>query len=317
MVNIGWVGNYRRAGKNYGQAYRICQANNWNLLVAGGKDSGLFVEHEDMAGFYAECDILLVTSVWEAHPLIVYEALACGVPVVMSKWGGDCYRNNLAGLVYYDDIDSDDNITEAIRVGLQNQDVLSKAGVKCIKDGWLWEHVAYQYMNMFEKLTERRKPNVTFLTNEMEWSWGYMAKEIKKHVYPKLTIMSLNNKTDMEKLEKVFNKSDLILNHPWHLTSNLNIPPEKHVLCVNGPAFLNPAYSEEWIHALESCRAISSVSRHVIDLLRFTGKPLFYATRGVDIKLFKPSFYRTNGDYLEEQDPDTLERLGELGVNTC
>ena len=101
MVNVGWVGNYRRGGKNFGQAYRICQANDWNLLVAGGVDSGVFVKHEDMPDFYNTCDVLLVTSVWEAHPLVVYEALACGTPVVMGKYVGDCFRNNLTGRPSY------------------------------------------------------------------------------------------------------------------------------------------------------------------------------------------------------------------------
>ena len=315
MVNVGWVGNYRRAGKNFGQAYRVCQANNWNLLVAGGTDSGLFVQHEEMPGFYEECDVLLVTSVWEAHPLIVYEALACGVPVVMSKYVGDCFRNNLTGLVYYDNIESDANITEAIHMALNHSDELSKAGVECIKNEWMWKHVKPQYNQLFRELTGKEKPRVSFLINESEWSWGWMANEIKKYVYPALKIHVLNEK-NIE--NETWSKTDLVLNHPWHTVHNLglleNIPQEKHVLCVNGPAFLNPIYTEAWRASLESCSAITSVSMNVIDLLRFTGKPLFYATRGLDTGLFKPSFVRESREYLKEQDMETLKRLSELGV---
>ena len=312
MVNVGWVGNFRRAGKNYGTYLRLCKQNNWTQFVAGGVDSGVFVEHEDMPGFYDACDVLLVTSVWENHPLIVYEALSCGVPVVMGKYVGDCFRNNIEGVVYFDDVGNDEYITKAVNLALQYKDELSKAGVECMRREWMWEHVKPQYTQMFKSLSTKNSPRVVFLTNEYDWSWGWMAKEIKKHAYKKMSVVSLSD--PIEEITKQFKKADIILNHPWHLTKDLEIPPEKHVLCVNGPAFLNPAYSEAWVKALESCKAITSASLNVLDLLRFTEKPLFYATRGVDVTLFKPSFVRENKEYLSKQDEDTLKRLSELGV---
>jgi len=318
MVNVGWVGNYRRSGKNFGQAYRICKANDWNLLIAGGLDSGLYVEHTEMPNFYNDCDVLLVTSVYEAHPLVVYEALAMGVPVVIGKWVGDCFRNNVMGIVYYDNVDSDENITNAVNAALQYKDELSESGMNCIQSNWTWENVAQQYLSMFQRLTDKEKPHITFITDMLEWSWGHMANEIKKHVYPNITIRALNEKPPQSLAKEKWEKTDLILNHPWQIIHGLglleNIPQDKHVLCVNGPAFLNPIYGEAWKANLDSCRAITSVSLNIIDRLRFTGKPLFYATRAVNVNLFKPTLNKEYKYYLNQQEETVKDRLSKLGV---
>jgi hypothetical protein len=321
MVNIGWVGNYSRGGKNYGQAIRVCRRHrDWNLLTAGGKDSGVHVNHYDMPGFYHECDVLLVTSVWEAHPLAVYEAVACCTPVVMGKHVGDCYRNDLQGVVYVENIDDDEKLDEAIRLALQYRDILVENGLKSIHEKWLWRKVAPYYYQMFTNHTGKEEPHITFLTNERDWSWGYMAEEIKRYVYPKLEIYALNEHSESELKEETWEHTDLVLNHPWHIVSKLglteNIPIEKHILCVNGPAFINPSYMEMWRDSLMNCSAISTVSLNILDLLRFTGKPLFYTPRGVDTTVFTPPLKYFWGDYLHSQEHSARRRLKQLGVET-
>lgn len=318
MINVGWVGNYRRIGKNFGQAYRVCKANDWNLLVAGGPGSGLYVEHEEMPGFYNECDVLLVTSVWEAHPLPVYEALAMGVPVVMAKWVGDCFRNNVTGVAYYDNVDSDGNIAETVNAALRYKDELIYAGLRCIRSNWAWSNVASQYTNMFQTLTGKEKPQVVFMVDELDWSWRQTAMEVKKHVYPRIDTYVVNERTRPAPADRKWRQTDLILNHSWQQVyeSGLleGIPRDKHVLCVNSSAFLNPEYSEAWKASLGSCLAITSASLNIVDMLMFTGKPLFYATRAVDTDLFKPPTGKEYKLYLTQQEDIVKGRLKELGV---
>jgi len=261
MVNIGWVGNYRRGGKNYGQAIRICHRHSdWNLLTAGGTDSGVHVPHERMYEFYHDCDVVLLTSVWEAHPLVAYESVASGVPVVMGKYVGDCFRNNLRGVVYVDDVDDDASFEKAIRLALEYREQLVEDGLRDIEANWVWNKVAPYYYNFFQKHTGKEHPHVTFLTNERDWSWGYMADEIQRYVYPELEIYALNEHTPQQLAEETWEHTDIVLNHPWQIMSQLdlvkNIPPHKHVLCVNGPAFLNPSYSQMWLENLASCSAV-------------------------------------------------------------
>ncbi|GAH31496.1 unnamed protein product [marine sediment metagenome] len=46
-----------------------------------------YYKHGNMPAFYNSLDCLLVTSETEAHPLVVYEAMACEIPAVVTNVG--------------------------------------------------------------------------------------------------------------------------------------------------------------------------------------------------------------------------------------
>ncbi|GAH07950.1 unnamed protein product, partial [marine sediment metagenome] len=80
---LGWVGSHARPLKRLNLAKAIAEKGGFELSIAGFKE----YPHYNMPAFYQSVDALLVTSTNEAHPLVVYEAMACGLPVVTTNVG--------------------------------------------------------------------------------------------------------------------------------------------------------------------------------------------------------------------------------------
>ncbi len=80
---IGWVGSHERPLKRLDLAKEIAEKGGFNLSVAGFKK----YPHSKMPEYYQSVDVLLVTSTHEAHPLVVYEAMSTGLPVVTTNVG--------------------------------------------------------------------------------------------------------------------------------------------------------------------------------------------------------------------------------------
>lgn len=81
--SVGWVGSTQRGLKRYPLAEEIAENGGFELHTASFKK----YPHDKMPQFYHDQDALLVTSSTEAHPLVVYEAMSCGLPVVTTDVG--------------------------------------------------------------------------------------------------------------------------------------------------------------------------------------------------------------------------------------
>lgn len=284
-TKIGWVGDYKRNGKQFDLAYLVASKLNAELVVAGPVDSSVYVERGGMPDFYRELDCLLVTSAFEAHPLCVYESLACGTPVLMEQGVGDCWVNNVKGVYYYHGFDVD-NICKAVKFVVKNREQFSRDGVRCVKEEWNWGGMKSNYEQLFRGVCDADYPSVLWLIDIADWGWDFMGKDIKQFVWRNIIDMYVNT-VRPDVLAKAISSADVVMNHVWNL-GNFKIPPHKNVLCVNNPSFLHPSNARMFYDSVNMCGAITTVSLPLMDVLKFMGKPVYYASRGVNAEVFHP-----------------------------
>jgi len=70
-----WVGATERAIKRFHLARSMCNELGIKLKVAGRGSGGTSYTHDEMPEFYNSGDVLFITSNYEAHPLVAYEAM--------------------------------------------------------------------------------------------------------------------------------------------------------------------------------------------------------------------------------------------------
>jgi hypothetical protein len=244
----------------------------------------------EMPEFYRELDLLLITSMFEAHPLILYESMACGTPVVLFEDLGDARVNNLTGVAYYQEYDLD-IIKNTIELAMKHRDELSTSAVNCIREKWTWDKIKPQYVKMYQEASGLEDPEVLFVINERNWSWDYMYREIDRYVYP-CDVLYVNEKTKGLSMAD-FSEYDIILNHVWFFLNKMHFdgyPTDKEITSLNGPSYRDPANIMYLRHILQDALGYTTVSLPIRDELQmlFPGIRNWYATRGIDTSLFCP-----------------------------
>jgi glycosyltransferase involved in cell wall biosynthesis len=59
-----------------------------------------FVSQEECARFLMDCDVLVLPSLYECGGAVVLEAMAMGLPVIATKWGGPAdYLDETSGIL--------------------------------------------------------------------------------------------------------------------------------------------------------------------------------------------------------------------------
>lgn len=157
---IGWAGATSRPLKRFMLAKLISYEVGVDLKLAGFiKEEGR-IPHEEMPDFLNSINCLLVTSEAEAHPLVVYEAMACGLPVVSTKVGDveENIRSGVNGFLL--DVNAKpQEYVEVINRLREDPDLREKMGRRAreiILRKWQWPNIAKQYTDLLELiLTER------------------------------------------------------------------------------------------------------------------------------------------------------------------
>ena len=296
-MKVGWIGNYRRAGKSFDIAFNVCKEFGHELSIAGGQDTSLYLPRSEMPSWIRKQDVIFSTSAFEAHPLVMYEALACGVPFAIERSVGDGFINNVRGVAYYQGF-STKAINDSLEYIEENHSYMSREAVKEIHENWLWHKIKPQYEHMFKKVSKKDNPHVTFLIDSPGWAWDHMMKEIQEHVWENMTIEYSSRRDGKWYLSNPFEETDLVVNHQLHdrrivhlHEENGNkpvIPVKKHILGVNGPAFVNQKHLGSFNYLVRHCKAVTTVSKDIMRYLGFLEKRLYYCTRGIDITKFHP-----------------------------
>lgn len=298
---IGWVGQTTRKIKRFKPAKRaVSKIPRALLKVAGDKN---FIPHKKMRRFYGFLDCLLVSSQTEGHPLILYEAMACGVPVVTTDVGdvADVIRNGYNGILLRKSCTIKD-VTEGL---LQIRDDPEKArrmglrGMIEIHRNWTWDKWIPRYVEMFnyvlEKTNNPKKSDVKvlILVDVLDWAWGFMAQEMAKFLPPPF-VCDIKTYKECKSGDVQYEQYDIIYNHLWMKMDEdcyRSLPVERMIIHVGGEAFHDPKFGKLPLFnsLVNQAACISSVSKRWLPELEAKGKT-FYCSRGVDTSLFKPAY---------------------------
>lgn len=170
VVGIFAGHEFERKGLSYAlHAYRTLNRQGYapKLIVAGRDDprtirdefSDLsthirFVGNKaDIERYYAASDFMIMPTLHDISPLVGPEALATGLPILMTPVGGalSYLRHGLNG--WFIERDSSD-IAEKLKLLLENPSLLAEASSVSRKsvESWDWSAIALRYVRLFDEL---------------------------------------------------------------------------------------------------------------------------------------------------------------------
>lgn len=144
LLAVGGTPGERRLAR-----VRAESAGTGNRLITVGSQS-------DPRPYFAVADILVLPSAYEADPLVVLEALACGLPVVATDVGGvaELVLDGFNGSVT---TRTPSGVAQAVRSVLaQNQEAL-RSRARQSAEARSWRSVAQAYLAEFRGLQDQRR----------------------------------------------------------------------------------------------------------------------------------------------------------------
>jgi glycosyltransferase involved in cell wall biosynthesis len=108
----------------------------------------------DVAAAYRESEVFLLTSSFEAAPVVLVEAMAAGIPFVSYAVG------NAADLTGGIVVGTVEEMVQAVRRLLQDGDgrhALGRAGREMQQGALEWDHIVDAYQALYVRLAERRR----------------------------------------------------------------------------------------------------------------------------------------------------------------
>src|SRR3989344_3533633 len=160
--------------KIYKQSNSQALKNNPNVLclIIGGdqtvKTSNLiktgYIDDESLlAKYFSAADIFLFPSTADNCPLVVLEALACGLPVVSFATGGipELVEHQKIGYIarYKDSEDLAAGVRWMLTLSPAERNVMREAAVSKILSGFTLDHMTKQYLELYESMLKTRREN--------------------------------------------------------------------------------------------------------------------------------------------------------------
>lgn len=154
LTTLGWCGVKNSTTSNffgdnmkrYEMFEEICKRTGLTPIVSN-KD----YNYETMREFYNLVDLFICTSISEGGPLPVYEAIACGVPVISTSVG---LVSEFKEMKLFSDVDSACALIESLR-GKQARQNLACNQYNCLELNWNMEDL-YKNWDRFIKLAMKR-----------------------------------------------------------------------------------------------------------------------------------------------------------------
>ncbi len=154
------------------QALPLIKFKNLKLLVVGGANIGfyqrlakklgvidkvIFAGHvEDVKKYYAMADLFILPTLYEAFGLVVVEAMATGLPVIISEFAGvsEIITDQKDGLLLKDPTDPKE-ITAKIEQLLENPDLMEKISKSAreVAEKYSWDVIAEKTMKLYVEVS--------------------------------------------------------------------------------------------------------------------------------------------------------------------
>ena len=108
------------------------------------------VKHDDLTPYYQAADFLVISSYSEGWPTVIFEALACGVPVIANDVGGipEVLKSPEHGLIMKDN----DHQTIADSVSTAYQRNWNQHAAVSFAEKHSWDEIAKQYLKVYEHI---------------------------------------------------------------------------------------------------------------------------------------------------------------------
>ena len=113
-----------------------------------------YVADEMMAPLYQKAQLFVLPSLFEPFGMTTQEAMACGIAVIASKFGGirNVITNGVDGILV--DAANPQEFSEALYELLaddEKRNAMGRAARKLIEDEYSWEAIADKFMKFYQK----------------------------------------------------------------------------------------------------------------------------------------------------------------------
>jgi len=139
--------------KNRPDAFFVDLGGDTNKTAKNVKTVSFIASQETLAKYYSSADILLYPSIADNCPLVVLEAMACGLPVVSFNTGGipELIEHKTNGYIaeYKNQNDIEAGIKYILDIPLQESEKMRPYSINKIKNGFTLEKMAEKYLNLY------------------------------------------------------------------------------------------------------------------------------------------------------------------------
>lgn len=155
VFTIGWAGRINRKLKRFNMAKRIVELSECEFKIASQENEYRYT-HNEMPDFYNSIDCFLSTSEVEGHPLVIYEAMSCGIPVITTNVGDVSeYIVSNENSILVELNEPIDSFVEHIRTLEEDDNLRKKIGILArekIVRTLSWEKIAPAYISIIEEV---------------------------------------------------------------------------------------------------------------------------------------------------------------------
>jgi glycosyltransferase involved in cell wall biosynthesis len=116
-----------------------------------------YVPHADLYRIYSNSSIFVLPSIQEGWGMVTYEAMACGLPVVVSENTGAVIRDGLDGFVV--PIRDTEALKEKILFFYENEDKRAEMGINAKEyvQQWTWDRYGQKMVEAYGEILRSRK----------------------------------------------------------------------------------------------------------------------------------------------------------------